>query len=269
MSKDPAFLLYYKDLDADTSSWEADALGWYMRLLCCQAENGFIPENLEEIAQVARVRFSEYEIFCDRWRTRLASKFVSLSEGKVYNKKLARVMQDRKLHAQKKSILASFANILKYGDYTDAQVNKIKKAFDYKDFTEHTSLEKRKKLIKEWVDSILAKRLAKRSHIEDVNANEDVIKDINTISDRKEKFHELISEFVGKYDSALLLDFFEYWTEYGPQDRKMRFEKQTSFDVSKRLKRWLKNDKAYHPEKYKDQDFDKSKIALAEEQSDL
>lgn len=35
--------------------------------------------------------------------------------------------------------------------------------------------------------------------------------------------------------------FFDYWTEHGPKDLKMRFEKETSFDIAKRLDRWFEN----------------------------
>ena len=35
--------------------------------------------------------------------------------------------------------------------------------------------------------------------------------------------------------------FIEYWTERGENDRKMRFEKQTSFDIKRRLLPWRNN----------------------------
>ena len=35
--------------------------------------------------------------------------------------------------------------------------------------------------------------------------------------------------------------FIEYWTEHGENDRKMRFEKQTSFDIKRRLLTWKNN----------------------------
>ena len=38
----------------------------------------------------------------------------------------------------------------------------------------------------------------------------------------------------------MITEFFDYWTEHSPNDKKMRHEKQTSFDVSRRLKTWLK-----------------------------
>jgi len=65
-----------------------------------------------------------------------------------------------------------------------------------------------------------------------------------TIGERKKTFIDdikncLIENDV-KYPSAMLNEFAEYWTEAGPRDKKMRFEKQTSFDINRRLKTWNK-----------------------------
>ena len=38
----------------------------------------------------------------------------------------------------------------------------------------------------------------------------------------------------------MITEFYDYWTEHSPNDKKMRHEKQTSFDVNRRLKTWLK-----------------------------
>lgn len=48
-----------------------------------------------------------------------------------------------------------------------------------------------------------------------------------------------------------LMDFIEYWTEKNPNGRKMRFEKEKTFDISKRLKRWKRNDEKWNPVKRK------------------
>ena len=50
----------------------------------------------------------------------------------------------------------------------------------------------------------------------------------------------------------MIKDFYEYWTEHSINDKKMRFEKQTSFDISRRLKTWLRNSKeTYSGKNYK------------------
>ena len=40
--------------------------------------------------------------------------------------------------------------------------------------------------------------------------------------------------------------FLDYWMEMGPRDKKMRFEKQASFDHSRRMKMWARNNKKWN-----------------------
>ncbi len=74
-----------------------------------------------------------------------------------------------------------------------------------------------------------------------------------TIEERAEAFKLLLlkeaegTPYGNRRD--LLKAFFDYWTEHGPKDRKMRFEKQTSFDIKRRLGTWARNDKNYNAPK--------------------
>ena len=71
-----------------------------------------------------------------------------------------------------------------------------------------------------------------------VNVNDNV-NDINSnIKDRKQTFASSLVPFVELYGKELVREFYEYWTEHGPKDKKMRFEKQTSFNLELRIKRW-------------------------------
>lgn len=81
---------------------------------------------------------------------------------------------------------------------------------------------------------------------------EDVVMELNqkakldynkrSIEDRKELFKDKLEHLIGtKYDYQTLQDFFDYWTEHGEKDRKMRFEKQTSFDISEELNKFKSN----------------------------
>jgi hypothetical protein len=63
-------------------------------------------------------------------------------------------------------------------------------------------------------------------------------KEIDSIKDRKQKFASSLVPFVELYGKELVRQFYEYWTEHGPKDKKMRFEKQTSFNLELRIKRW-------------------------------
>ncbi len=71
----------------------------------------------------------------------------------------------------------------------------------------------------------------------DSDSDSDIYKE--NIYKRKTEFKKLLAKHQHKYPKQMLIDFFEYWTEHGPKDKKMRYEKQTSFDISRRLKTWM------------------------------
>jgi len=65
---------------------------------------------------------------------------------------------------------------------------------------------------------------------------------VKDIESRKQAFTQSIfSEFDKEHSLNDLKEFCDYWTEHGEDDKKMRFEKETSFSKSKRLSRWMKN----------------------------
>lgn len=58
---------------------------------------------------------------------------------------------------------------------------------------------------------------------------------------RKKDFYDSLRPFIDKYPKDMLREFFEYWTESGERSIRLRFEKQTTFDLSLRLQRWARN----------------------------
>lgn len=67
------------------------------------------------------------------------------------------------------------------------------------------------------------------------------------IESRKADFKKSLIPFLDLYSEDLLKNFFEYWTEHGERDKKMKFEKQKSFGIKLRLSTWSKNDKKFNP----------------------
>ena len=67
-----------------------------------------------------------------------------------------------------------------------------------------------------------------------------------TIEERKTAFLESLKPYLDKYGKDLLNNFFGHWTEHGENDKKMRFEKQTSFSISRRLATWKTNEKKFN-----------------------
>ena len=74
---------------------------------------------------------------------------------------------------------------------------------------------------------------------------EDNITRVNTkvykdnISIRELKFKNDISLL--EYDVTVKKEFADYWTEQNPSKTKMRFEMEKTFDIKRRLKRWVDN----------------------------
>ena len=60
-----------------------------------------------------------------------------------------------------------------------------------------------------------------------------------SIGYRMVQFKNKVNEFADEYDKDMRIQFMEYWTESG--GKKMRFEKEKVFEISKRLSRWKKN----------------------------
>ncbi len=67
-----------------------------------------------------------------------------------------------------------------------------------------------------------------------------------SLSERKIEFYNSLKQYVPKYGKEMVREFYDYWTEHGERDRKMKFEKEKTFGVSKRLVRWKKNESKFN-----------------------
>lgn len=61
------------------------------------------------------------------------------------------------------------------------------------------------------------------------------------LKERKLTFGMQLKPFSGTYPRPMLVEFYNYWTEVKEGGRKMRFEKEKTFEIAKRLARWSKN----------------------------
>lgn len=61
------------------------------------------------------------------------------------------------------------------------------------------------------------------------------------LKDRKLAFGMQLKPFNETYPRPMLAEFYDYWTEVKEGGRKMRFEKEKTFEIAKRLARWSKN----------------------------
>ena len=64
----------------------------------------------------------------------------------------------------------------------------------------------------------------------------------NNIDDRKLKFADTLKPFLSTYGRDMLSDFYKYWTEPNKSGSKFKQEMQKTWDVSRRLETWSRND---------------------------
>lgn len=76
-----------------------------------------------------------------------------------------------------------------------------------------------------------------------VNVTDTVKEDKKDIAGRMKDFYESLKPYVEEFSKETVREFYEYWTEHSPKGRKMRFEKETVFDIKRRLVTWKNNEK--------------------------
>ena len=67
-----------------------------------------------------------------------------------------------------------------------------------------------------------------------------------TKEERKADFEKSLLPFINDYKKEMLREFCDYWSEYGDTDKKLRWEKQTSFSIKRRLSTWHNQDYNKH-----------------------
>ena len=130
MAKDPAFLIMYKDILVSCADWDPDVLGWYLRLLCHQADKqGGLSPDLENLAALANVKFSQYARFSECWERMLKHKFELNDEGLLINLVQDGYLKDRREYKDKQALrglVGYYVKLLKKEkSLTPKQINDI------------------------------------------------------------------------------------------------------------------------------------------------
>lgn len=67
----------------------------------------------------------------------------------------------------------------------------------------------------------------------------------SSIQSNSIQFKESINTYINIYPQKMLDDFFTYWSEPQRSNKKLRFELEPTWELSRRLSRWAKNDKSF------------------------
>lgn len=174
MSKDPAVLFYISDWLTSTKEMRADERGWYLNLILHQYDKGDLPNNVEELANLADVRFSEFDNFKQRWEQVLKQKFEENKNGRLENSKAKKILQGRAQFKEKRSNSGRIGYVIKFAKSNICNENEyieyIKKNFDF----ENTTIND-KQVLKQVLKHLLK---LYRNENENENVNKDAIKNV-------------------------------------------------------------------------------------------
>ena len=136
--KDPAVLFYIKDWLTSTAEMDADCRGWYLNLLLHNYDKGDLPNDLEKLAVLCNVKFSEYKRFEHVFEQVLKHKFEHNENLRLTNTRTNEILQSRELFKDKRSKAGKISYMMKYfaknfaEDYKNTGLRDfVKKNFNY------------------------------------------------------------------------------------------------------------------------------------------
>jgi len=112
-NSDFAILFYIEKWLIATKGMKADCKGWYLNLILYQYKKGFLPDDIEELANYADVRVSEYEKFTQMWSQVLSQKFTKTENGTLKNDFADQILINRETFKDKRSQSGILGNLIK------------------------------------------------------------------------------------------------------------------------------------------------------------
>jgi hypothetical protein len=100
---DPAVLFFIANWLTSTKEMKADCRGWYLNLILHQYDKKSLPNDVEELANLADVRVSEYDKFKEVWKNNLKCKFKINEEGRLENDFAKEIIRGRNQFLDKRS----------------------------------------------------------------------------------------------------------------------------------------------------------------------
>ncbi len=114
MTKDPAVLLYIDTWLVATKEMKADCRGWYLNLILHQFDKKDLPNDIEELANLADVRVSEFERFKQVFEQVLQHKFKQNENGRLENAQAKAILCSREVFKDKREDAGRMSYFVKY-----------------------------------------------------------------------------------------------------------------------------------------------------------
>jgi hypothetical protein len=114
MAKDPAALFYIDHWLVATREMRADCRGWYLNLVLHQFKSGDLPNDIEELANLAGVRISEFVLFQQVFQQVLKQKFEVLPTNRLRDLDAAEIIRSRELYKDKRAAAGRMSAFIKF-----------------------------------------------------------------------------------------------------------------------------------------------------------
>ena len=101
--RDPAVLFFIDKWLTSTKEMRADCRGWYLNLILHQFDKKSLPNDIEELANLADVRISEFDKFKQVFEQVLKHKFKQNSFGRLENEFAREILISRNIFKDKRS----------------------------------------------------------------------------------------------------------------------------------------------------------------------
>ena len=114
MAKDPAVLFYIDKWLLATKEMKPDCKSWYHSLILHQFDKKSLPNDIEELANLADVRISEFERFKQVFEEVLKLKFKENKEGRLVNEFALEIITNREQFKDKRSNAGKMSYFAKF-----------------------------------------------------------------------------------------------------------------------------------------------------------
>lgn len=114
MAKDPAALFFIANWLTATKEMKADCRGWFLNLVLHQFDKHDLPNDIEELANLADVRLSEYDRFKEVYEQVLKHKFKQKENGRIENEFAKSIIQARENFKDKRRNAGKISYFMKF-----------------------------------------------------------------------------------------------------------------------------------------------------------
>lgn len=219
MAKDPAVLVYIDTWIASTNGMKACYRAWYFDLLLYQYDKGEVPNDIDELAGICRVRPSEYDLFKQVVEQVLKQKFKQTKSGCYVNEVANEIISKRQQFKSKRAKSGTIGAIVKKAGgikgFNKTFIDRLKNELFEKDLNE----------LEEYKDENLLKQVLKLYKDGDGDGDIDIDTDIDvdTIKEKKGGVEEK-KEIELPYDSEKFKTKWGEWKEYKHKEHRFRYK---------------------------------------------